>query len=143
MRYRALTLALACGLALIGCKALELPPGTQLQSSTFGLKVSPSAPDGTPLIVGSHTTIITTPQPENAGPNLNRFEGTAGITGANVKSTVASGPVGEQLKAAGGAASVLHPPDAPASQPAGVPPSPALPSSPAPTALRGDSVADE
>lgn len=116
-----------------GCKAMSLEPGTQLQSSTFGLKVSPAAPDGTPIVIGSHTTIITTPQPATAGPNLNRFEGKAGIRGATVKSTVASGPVGDQLKAAGGAAAVLHPPDAPAATfPAGAPPSPALPSSTAP-----------
>lgn len=130
-----------CVIAIAGCRIPALPAGTQIQSSTFGLKVSPQAPDGTPLVVGSHTTIITTPQPADAGPNLNRFEGRAGIGGANVKSTVASGPVGEQLRIAGGAAAVLHPPDTPVSQQAGVPQSSALPSAPA-TQL-GDSVADE
>ena len=89
-------------LAVSGCSSLDkLPPGVQLQSSTFGVKVSPSAPDGTPFVIGSHTTIITTPQPPDAGPNLNRFEGGAGVTGATVKSTVASGPVGDQLEKAG------------------------------------------
>ncbi len=132
MRYRHALLLLLFAVAVIGCKAMALEPGTQLQSSTFGLKVSPAAPDGTPIVIGSHTTIITTPQPAAAGPNLNRFEGKAGISGATVKSTVASGPVGDQLKAAGGAAAVLYPPDAPASTQAGAPPSPALPSSTAP-----------
>lgn len=85
-----------------GCSSIDkLPDGVQLQSSTFGVKVSPSAPDGTPFVIGSHTTIITTPQPADAGPNLNRFEGGAGVTGATVKSTVASGPVGDQLEKAG------------------------------------------
>lgn len=148
MRYRyrpsqlsAVLLASACA---AGCKAMNLEPGTQLQSSTFGLKVSPAAPDGTPIVIGSHTTIITTPQPAAAGPNLNRFEGKAGLSGATVKSTVASGPVGDQLNAAGGAAAVLYPPDAPANTAAGAPPSPALPSSPAPKPTQlGEPSADE
>ncbi len=89
-------------LLLSGCSGLKnLPDGVQLQSSTFGVKVSPSAPDGTPFVIGSHTTIITTPQPPDAGPNLNRFEGGAGVAGATVKSTVASGAVGDQLEKAG------------------------------------------
>jgi hypothetical protein len=85
-----------------GCNTLkELPPGTQLQSSTFGVRIAPQAPDGTPLSLGSHTTIITTAQPADAGVNLNRFEGSA--PGVNVRSTVASGEIGEQIDKAGGA----------------------------------------
>lgn len=127
-------LILGCLLVIvaIGCKMGDLQPGTQIQSSTFGMKYAPAAPDGTPFVIGSHTVILTTPQPADAGPNLNRFEGKAGISGATVKSTVASGPVGDQLKAAGGAAAVLHPPDAPGSAQSGAPPSSAPPSSPAP-----------
>lgn len=96
-----LALILLCVGLITGCSAVEkLPAGTQLQSSTFGLKISPQALDGTPLAIGSHTVIITTALPPDAGPNLNRFEGTA--PGASVRSTVASGPVGEQLQHAGG-----------------------------------------
>lgn len=85
-----------------GCTAIEkLPPGAQLQSSTVGIRVSPQSLDGTPLMFGSHTAIITTSQPADAGPNLNRFEGKA--PGVNVRSTVATGAVGEQIEAAGGA----------------------------------------
>ena len=84
-----------------GCTAIEkLPPGAQMQSSTFGIKVSPQALDGAPLTLGSHTTIITTSQPADAGANLNRFAGAA--PGVEVRSTVATGPVGEQIDAAGG-----------------------------------------
>lgn len=84
-----------------GCNQLKnLPPGTQIQSSTFGLRFSPGAADGTPLSLGSHTSIATLPQPADAGPNLNRFEGLAPF-GIRVKSTVATGPVGEELSAAG------------------------------------------
>ena len=86
---------------LSGCSSIDkLPPGTQVQSSTFGLKVAPQAPDGTPLTLGSHSLIITTEQSENAGPNLNRFQGRA--PGVEIRSTVATGPVGEQLREAGG-----------------------------------------
>jgi len=113
--------------AALGCSGLaKIPPGTQLQSSTFGVKVSPQAPDGTPLVIGSHTTIITTPQPTDAGPNVNRFEGTAGLTGAKVKSTVATGPVGDELESAAPALGILHgQPPAPASIPPARPPVPA------------------
>ncbi len=89
-----------------GCSAIEkLPEGAQLQTHTFGIKVSPQALDGTPLALGSHTTIITTAQPVEAGPNVNRSEIQAPM-GIRVKSTVASGPVGEQLEAAGGVAAI-------------------------------------
>ena len=98
----ALVVALVCIVtALSGCSSIDkLPAGTQVQSSTFGLKVAPQAPDGTPLTLGSHSLIITTAQPNDAGPNLNRFEGRA--PGIQLRSTVATGPVGEQLQKAGG-----------------------------------------
>lgn len=87
--------------AIAGCGSIEkLPAGTQIQSSTFGVRISPQAVDGTPLALGSHTTIVTTAQPEDGGPNVNRFEGRA--PGIHLRSTVASGPVGEQLREAGG-----------------------------------------
>lgn len=90
-----------------GCSSLDkLPPGAQLQSSTFGLKFSPQSVDGTPLTLGSHTLIITTAQPADGGPNLNRFEGQA--PGVHLKSTVATGPVGEQLQQAGGPEALRH-----------------------------------
>lgn len=93
---------IAAGLS--GCSARNLPEGSQLQSSTFGLKFAPQAPDGAPLILGSHSLIITTAQPPDAGPNLNRFEGRA--PGVQLRSTVATGAVGEQLEAAGGAEAI-------------------------------------
>ena len=77
-----------------------LPPGTQLQSSTTGLKFSPQAVDGVPLTFGSHTSIITTANPADAGPNINRFEASA--PWIHLKSTVATGPVGDELQKAGG-----------------------------------------
>ena len=91
----------ACGLTSAGCTAIDrLPAGAQLQSSTFGLRISPQSLDGTPFVLGSHTVVLTTSQPTDAGPNLNRFEAIA--PGLRLKTTVATGPVGEQLKAAGG-----------------------------------------
>lgn len=89
-----------------GCKAVAIPEGAQLQSSTFGVRIAPQDAAGVPLTLGSHTTIITTPQPAEAGPNLNRFEGAA--PGVNVRSTVATGDVGEQINAAGGADALRH-----------------------------------
>ncbi|MHC4877591.1 MAG: hypothetical protein ACYTGL_13930 [Planctomycetota bacterium] len=104
--FVALLLVIAIAAACSGCSALdELPDGAQLQTHTFGIKVSPQALDGTPLAVGSHTTIITTAQPVEAGPNVNRSEIQAPM-GIRVKSTVASGPVGDQLEAAGGVAAI-------------------------------------
>lgn len=132
MRNLVAFLTLLC--LLSGCKLPEMQPGTQVQSSTFGLKISPNSLDGTPLAVGSHTTIYTTPQPANAGPLLNRFEGTAGFSGAHVKSTVGSGPVGEQIRDMGGPEAIsqlLHSGSSPlpSQRPALVPtpPTPLLP----------------
>lgn len=104
MKFELFAAALLCLCFSNGCKGTaevvkSLPPGTQLQSSTFGVKVAPNAADGTPLVLGSHSTIITTAQPENA-PNINRFEGNAPFI--KVKSTIATGNVGEQLQKAGG-----------------------------------------
>lgn len=88
-------------ITLCGCSSLDkIPAGAQVQSSTFGIKLAPDAPDGAPLTIGSHTLIITTAQPEKGGPNLNRVASDA--PGVHLRSTVATGPVGEQLKAAGG-----------------------------------------
>ena len=76
-----LSTAIVIAVFSAGCNTLKsLPPGTQLQSSTFGLKFAPAAPDGTPLALGSHSTIITTAQPADAGVNLNRFEAKASRT---------------------------------------------------------------
>lgn len=100
---RLVFLAFATALMVVcGCQHLDkLPPGTQLQSSTFGLKFSPGAPDGAPFTLGSHSFIVTTANPPDVGANLNRFEGTAPF-GVKVKSTVASGPVGAELEKAAG-----------------------------------------
>lgn len=97
-------LIVLCGCTGTAKVAQSLPPGSQLQSSTFGVQVSPSAVDGTTFNLGSHSTIFTTAQPKDAGVNLNRFEGKA--PAVHVKSTVASGPIGEQIKAAGGPAAL-------------------------------------
>ena len=88
-------------MAAAGCSTLgDLPAGSQLQSSTFGLRLSPSSIDGAPLTLGSHTFIATTAQPEGAF-NLNRFQAVAPM-GINIRSTVATGDVGEQIREAGG-----------------------------------------
>ncbi len=104
MLPRNLLFAWLLGLALsllCGCSQLEkIPPGAQIQSSTFGLKLAPQSPDGAPLTIGSHTLIITTAQPADAGPNVNRVSSDA--PGVHLRSTVATGPVGDQLQAAGG-----------------------------------------
>lgn len=87
---------------LTGCSTLKsIPPGTSIQSATYGLRFSPASVDGAPLVLGSHTFILTTPVPEGSGANLNRFTATApgGIT---LKSTVATGSVGDELSKAGG-----------------------------------------
>lgn len=111
MKYRFAHILIGAFL-LAGCQALEdLPPGTQFQSSTFGLRLSPRPIDGNPLTLSSHTTVIQTPPPEDAGPSLNRAEMYAPFV--RLKTTVAAGPVGEQLEAAGGPAALeilLQPP---------------------------------
>ena len=100
-------IVLSC-LFFSGCSSLDkIPDGTQLQSSTFGLRVAPNDPAGTPLTLGSHSTIVTTAQPPDAGPNLNRFQAEAPM-GVNIRSTVATGAVGEQLREAGGPEALQH-----------------------------------
>lgn len=100
-----IALLLLC--ALSGCSLLdELPAGSQLQSSTFGIRLAPQDPTGTPLTIGSHTTILTTPPPEKTGPGLNRYELAA--PGIASKSTSAIGGVGEQLEKAGGPEALGH-----------------------------------
>lgn len=95
------------GLAAAGCSTLEsLPEGTSVQSSTLGLRFSPSSPDGTPFMLGHHSFIVNTPTPADSGPSLNRFEGSS--IGTEWKSTVASGPVGEELEKAGGPEALGH-----------------------------------
>lgn len=91
-----------CG-ALCGCSSVlkDLPPGSNVQVSTTGVRVSPQAIDG-PLILGQSTYILQTPTPADAGPGLNRSEVQAGFSGVHIKSTVATGSVGEQIQAAGG-----------------------------------------
>ena len=93
--------ALLC-LPVLGCASVAdvfkaLPAGSQYQSTTFGVKISLRSSD--PFVLGSHTAILTTAQPDNA-PNLNRFEGTA--PWVTVKSTVATGAVGSEIEKAGG-----------------------------------------
>lgn len=96
-------------LILAGCNGL--PQGTQFQSSTFGIRLSPLSPDGTPFVLGSHTAIVNTPTPQDAGPNINRYEINA--PGIRSKSTVGSGPVGEEIEKMGGpdALKILLAPD--------------------------------
>ncbi len=98
-------------LTIVGYKSAAeaikaLPPGTQHQSSTTGLRFSPGALDGTPLTFGSHVSIITTAVPADAGPNINRFEAIA--PWIHLKSTVATGAVGDELNKAGGPAALRY-----------------------------------
>ena len=95
-----------CGCQSAAEALKALPAGTQLQSSTTGLKFSPQAIDGVPFVFGSHTTIITTANPPDAGPNLNRFE--AITPWIHLKSTVATGPIGDEIKKAGGPAALRY-----------------------------------
>lgn len=104
---RAITPALLFLSALVpgGCSSLQdLPPGTQLSSASWGLKISPADPTGTPVVVGSHNFLLNVPEPGE--PALNRFEGSAPF--ARWKATTASGPIGEQMKAAGGPEALGH-----------------------------------
>ncbi len=92
------------GLALIGgCKGIELPAGAQAQASSVGIELAPQGPIGPHLTFGSKAVTITTAQPDNA-PNLNRLAVEA--PGINLRSTVATGPVGEQVKQAGGLSAI-------------------------------------
>jgi len=88
----------------VGCSSVlkDLPAGSNVQVSTTGVRLSPQAIDG-PLILGQSTYILQTPTPTDAGPGLNRSEVQAGLSGVKIKSTVATGTVGEQIEAAGGA----------------------------------------
>ena len=94
-------------LSVTGCSSVlkDLPAGSNVQVSTTGFRVSPQAIDG-PFIVGQSTYQLQTPTPEGSGPALNRTAVKATLTGVDIKSTVATGPVGEQIQAAGGAESL-------------------------------------
>tara|TARA_R110002072_G_scaffold238769_3_gene396403 strand:- start:21181 stop:21603 length:423 start_codon:yes stop_codon:yes gene_type:complete len=94
---------IAVVIALAGCSSVlkDLPPGSNVQVSTTGVRLSPQAIDG-PLILGQSTYSLQTPTPDDAGPGLNRNQVRAGLTGIEITSTVATGPVGEQLQQAGG-----------------------------------------
>lgn len=86
-------------LILSGCSAIEkMPPGSQVHSSSFGLKISPSDPTGTPFVLGSHNFMLNVPNEDI--PSLNRFEGSAPFS--RWKATTASGSVGDELQKAGG-----------------------------------------
>lgn len=97
-------LVVLLAVALAGCSSVlkDLPAGSNVQVSTTGVRLSPQAIDG-PLILGQSTYILQTPTPTDAGPGLNRSEVQAGLSGVKIKSTVATGTVGEQIEAAGGA----------------------------------------
>lgn len=90
-------------LCLSGCSSIlkDLPPGSNIQVSTTGVRISPQAVDG-PLILGNSTYLVQTPTPADSGPGLNRNQVRAGLLGVDITSTVATGTVGEQIKAAGG-----------------------------------------
>lgn len=88
------------GLAFIGgCKGVELPAGAQAQASSVGIEIAPQGPIGPHVTFGSKAITITTAQPDNA-PNINRLRVVA--PGIDVRSTVATGDVGTQVRAAGG-----------------------------------------
>lgn len=88
-------------LLLIGCRGSGplLPPGTQAQASSVGIEIAPQGPIGPHITFGSKAVTIVTAQPDNA-PNLNRLAVEA--PGIKLKSTVATGAVGEQIRTAGG-----------------------------------------
>lgn len=91
----------ALAILLIGCRGSGpiLPPGAQAQASSVGIEIAPQGPIGPHVTFGSKAVTITTAQPDN-GPNLNRLAVEA--PGIKLKSTVATGPVGEQIRSAGG-----------------------------------------
>ncbi len=93
-------------MALSGCKSVELPPGAQAQASSVGIDIAPQGAVGPHVTLGSKAVTITTAQP-NDQPNLNRLAVDA--PGIKLKSTVATGSVGEQIKQAGGLETVLGP----------------------------------
>lgn len=108
MRVGSLCLVLgALLLSVSGCNAVEkLPEGAQFSTSTFGLRISPQPLDGNPIVFGHHSTILNTPTPPGAGPNINRHEIAGPFT--HQKSTTAQGPVGSELEKAGGPKALGH-----------------------------------
>jgi len=96
-------IVIICGLSATGCSSVleRLPAGSNVQVSTTGVRLSPQAVDG-PLILGQSTYSLQTPTPADSGPGLNRNQVRAGLTGIDITSTVATGPVGDELRKAGG-----------------------------------------
>lgn len=100
-----LLLILFVGLCcLTGCSSTRklveaLPAGSAIQYSLSGVQVTPESL--APINLGTTTLSITLPQPDGA-PALNRYNLQASIMGVESTSTVATGPIGEQIEAAGG-----------------------------------------
>lgn len=76
----------------------SLPPGTGMQYSVSGVQVSPESLS--PINFGTTTLAIQLPHPDGK-PVLNRYNLEAGLNGVKSTSTVASGPVGEELEKIG------------------------------------------
>ena len=95
---------------LAGC---QLPEGTNMENSTVGFDFAPlgKGPNSPRLLLGSSTQHFSTPPPPDAGPVLNRSQVRAPFI--DQTSTIAAGPVGEQLGQAGDvltdAVKSLHP----------------------------------
>lgn len=90
----------------------SLPPGTGMQYSVSGVQVSPESLS--PVNFGTTTLAIQLPHPDGK-PVLNRYNLEAGLGGVKSTSTVASGPVGEELEKIGpeGLKAILDPASAP------------------------------
>lgn len=99
-----LILAAFCVLSLVGCSSTRklvesLPDGAAIQYSLTGIQFTPESLS--PLNLGTTTLSITLPQPDGS-PGLNRYNLRASLAGVESTSTVATGPIGDQIEAAGG-----------------------------------------
>jgi len=106
--------ALALSVVFVaGCKIAD---GTNVQTSGVGAVFEPlgSSPSAPRVSIGSIANSYSTPAPADAGPTLNRVG--VNVRGMSIDhtATIAQGPIGEQLEAAGESLpdvlDKLHPP---------------------------------
>ncbi|NOX56526.1 MAG: hypothetical protein GXP27_19200 [Planctomycetes bacterium] len=95
-----LTVFFCAVLAAAGC---TIPPGANVQTSGVGLRAEPlgSAPQAPKLAIGSFSSSYSLPAPVDAGPTLNRVGVQVRGLSIDHTATIAQGPIGEQIQAAG------------------------------------------
>jgi hypothetical protein len=93
----------------VGCSSTRklveaLPPGTSFQASQTGVQFSPESLS--PLNFGTSFIALQLPVPADSGVAINRSNVRATWAGVENTGTVATGPVGDQIQAAGGPAAL-------------------------------------